>query len=986
MLGRTVRFTTVALTVAGCALAQTSAGAPLFEKDIFPIFIQYCVNCHGKSSPQLGLDLRTAASALRGSHNGPVIVPGSLDKSPLWQKVSTRAMPPEAFGQELPESHIETIRRWIEGGAPSDQPTAVIREEVKAQRARFEKEVLPLFQKRCVQCHGQGEPMAGLDLRTLASLIKGSKNGPVVVDGFSEQSLLVRKVAGRSMPPPGAGEPLTEGEISILREWIDRGYFPDTTETGAPSDRAFTEAENPAVTEKDRQFWAFRKPLAPPVPRVKATRRARTAIDAFVLSKLESKGLTFSPDAPKLTLMRRAYFDLVGLPPTLEEIQSFLNDTKSGAYERLIDRLLDSPRYGERWGRHWLDVVGYVDTSGKDFDPVEFTPAEGIWRYRDYVVKATNEDKPWDRFLTEQIAGDELVDWRAAERYNSEVVELLVATGYMRHVLDSTDPDITNLPSERYAAIFKLVDKLSSGLLGLSVSCGRCHSHKFDPIPQRDYYRFLALFTPAYNPTDWLQPKNRHLYTVSKPDQEEIERHNAEIDQSLTRLEEQLASLHRPYEERLLEQKLVRLPEAIRDDTKMALATEEEKRDDVQKYLVEKFESMLEVTPEEVDKELDEADRATAEKLKAQISTWNGYRRKLEKIQALWDVGSSPKMRLLQRGRLESPGPRVKPGFLTVLSPPGRSDAVRPAATQGNSSGLRLAFAQWLTSQEHPLTARVIVNRIWQHHFGRGLVETPDNFGRAGSPPTHPELLDWLAVDFMQHGWKAKRLHKMIMTSTVYGQLSRQPAEKRVLKAKTADPGNRLLWRMNLRRLEAEVLRDAVIAASGQLEPTMGGPPVMIKAKPDGLQTVSDEEPVNGRWRRSIYLLARRTYPLTFLGVFDYPVIDTNCTRRTPSVTPLQSLTMMNGEFVVESARYLTARANEIAGKDSPLAKKVETTYLLTLSRMPTSSEIKLSEEYLNKQQDLYLKANVAASEASERAFASLAQTLLSTNEFLYVD
>ena len=355
------------------AVAQTTL---TFEKDILPVVTQYCFTCHGQSSPQLGLDLRTAASTLRGSHNGPVIVKGDPEKSLLYQKISTKAMPPPAFKQTMPEPQIEIIKRWIAEGAPSDKPSGASK-EVLEQRAAFDKEIMPLFTARCVQCHGAGKPMGGLDLRSLSALLKGSVNGAVVLEGFSEKSLLVRKVASRNMPPPGAGEPLTEDQIQAIRKWIDKGQFVDHAESHESTEREFTKAEAPDISAKDREFWSFRKPVAAPVPRVKAAKRVRTPIDAFVLSKLESKELTMSPDASAKTLLRRAYFDLLGIPPTPEEAAAFLNDTKPGAYERLIDRLLASPQYGERWGRHWLDAAGYVDTQAKDFEAIKPDIARG---------------------------------------------------------------------------------------------------------------------------------------------------------------------------------------------------------------------------------------------------------------------------------------------------------------------------------------------------------------------------------------------------------------------------------------------------------------------------------------------------------------------------------------------------------------------------------------------------------------------------------
>jgi mono/diheme cytochrome c family protein len=974
---RALIFCTLALP----AVAQTTL---TFEKDVLPVFTQHCFTCHGQSSPQLGLDLRTAATTLRGSHNGPVIVKGDPEKSLLYRKISTKAMPPPAFKLTMPESQIEIVKRWIAEGAVSDKQS-VTSKEVLEQRASFDKDLMPLFAARCVQCHGDGKPMGGLDLRSLSALLKGSVNGAVVVEGFSDRSILVRKLASRSMPPPGAGQPLTEQQIEAIRKWIDKGHLVDHTESHEPEEREFTKAEAPDISAKDREFWSFRKPVAAPVPRVKALKRVRTPIDAFVLSKLESKKLTLSADASPRTLLRRAYVDLLGIPPTPEEVAAFLNDTKPGAYERLLDRLLASPQYGERWGRHWLDAAGYVDTQAKDFEANRPDIAEGMWRYRDYVIKSTNEDKPWNRFLTEQVAGDEIVDWRNATKYTPETVELLTATGYLRNVLDITDDDITNLPVERYEALFKLMEKVSSSTMGLTMACARCHTHKFDPIPQRDYYRMLALFTNALNPTSWIPPKNRTQPTVSKPEQEEIERHNKEVDHALAGLKQQLAKIRGPYEQQLLEDKLKALPEAIREDVRVALATAEDKRDEVQKFLARKFAKQLAIEDGEVHKVLKAADAPAVDRLESQIKTWTGYRKKLDVVQAVWDVGEPPSIRLLQRGSAEAPGPKVQPGFLTVTTAPDKLNATRPAETQGKTSGMRLAFGNWLSSRDNPLTARVIVNRIWQHHFGKGIVETPDNFGRMGAPPSNQELLDWLAVDFMENGWKAKRLHKMIMMSSVYQQSSQQQGGQ-VEAARNIDPENKLLWRMNLKRLEAEALRDSILAAAGKLDLTMGGPPVLLHMRTDGLETVSPKESPSNQNRRSVYLLARRTYPLTMLGLFDFPIIDTNCTRRVPSSTPLQALTLMNDEFVVKSAEQMAQRAAKLAGESAPADRKIEALYSIALLRKPTGAEILTCKEHLEKQNDLFTRANLKPSEADQKAFDTLSQALMSSNEFLYVD
>ena len=930
------------------------AETPRFEKDVLPVLTKYCFTCHGQSSPKLGLDLRTAAGAMKGSHNGPVIIKGKPEESLLWKKVSARLMPPAIYGQKMPDADLETIKTWISGGAPSD---ALAGES--QQSARFERELHPLFQARCVQCHGGPKPAAGLSLNTLDQVLKGGTNGPVIVEGFSERSLLIRRLASATMPPPGTGNALNETEIRAIREWIDRGDFGQSV-TMDSAERPFTPLEAPPITAAQRKFWAFQKPVAAALPSVKAKSRIRTPIDSFVLNKLESAGLSYSPDAPDLKLMRRAFLDLTGLPPSPAQIGEVTKDTAPGAYERLLDRLLESPHYGERWGRQWLDAAGYVDTTGKDFDPKKTEYAQGMWRYRDYVIQAFNRDKPWDRFLTEQLAGDELIDWRAAAKFTPEINELLAATGYLRTILDITEEDISNLPVERYEALFKLVEKVSSSTLGLTVGCARCHTHKFDPIPQRDYYRFLALFTTAYNPTDWLQPQNRHLYTVSKTDKEEIDRFNKEIDKPIVEWKQQLAALHKPYESRLLDEKLkTTVPDAIRTDVKSAIETPADKRDEVQKYLYSKFNGDLKIPPKDIEKILSDSDKTIIAKLEADVAASEARKQKLEMIQAMWDVGTPPTIRLLQRGNADAPGPKVKPGFPEIITDPAHLDATKPPDAVGETSGTRLAMARWLTNPDHPLTARVIVNRIWQGHFGTGIVATADNFGTMGAAPSNQALLDYLAVDFVKNGWSAKRLHKLIMTSTAYRQSTQQRDQPWLAKANTVDPENALLWRMNLRRLDAESLRDSIMAAAGKLDPTPGGPPIELEMRTDGLQVVSAKEPASAKWRRSVYLTSRRTYPMTFLGVFDYPIIDTNCSRRVPSATPLQSLTMMNDDFVWQSAAALTERA------DSDL----EQAYLLTLSRKPTAQERDFAATYLQS-----------------GGFKTLAQALLSSNEFLYID
>ena len=968
MRDMTRHFALVIAVLIGLA-TETVATRPVFEKDILPIFRKYCFNCHGKSSPQLGLDLRLARLAMRGSQNGPVIVPGSAEKSLLWKKISTREMPLAQFKLKLSDAELETIRKWIEAGAHAE--TVELPADVQAQFSRFEKHIQPILTKRCVSCHGENAPKGDLDLRTLESLVRGSKSGPVIVEGFSDKSVLIRKVASQAMPPADSGQPLTADEIHAITRWINKGRFVDFVDIEPRRNPGSGESNSDVITDEDRKFWAFQKPVAVFPPQVKAAQRVRTPVDSFVLAKLEMAGMSFSAEASKHTLLRRVYFDLTGLPPTPEQVRKFVTDDRLDAYEHLIDRLLASPHYGERWGRHWLDVVGYVDTAGKDQIPDSPTLSDGYWRYRDYVIAATNQDTSWDRFLIEQVAGDELVDWRNAESYTPETLKLLTATGFLRNVLDATDEDISNLPFDRYEALFKLMERVSTSTLGMTLACARCHSHKFDPIPQIDYYRFLSLFAPAYNPSAWLPPKQRHLFSVSRTEKIHIDRKKSEIDTA----KKKINLIRDSCRNRLFEQKLATLPETVRASVQTAVQTPEKERSKEQAELVGKHEELLLVTDAEIDAALSKPDRETLDQIRVHIKSVETELGALpvEKVQALWDVGSAPTIRLLHRGDVDFAGPVVEPGFLSVLSRPSQTDALASPNTVGKSTGLRLAFAEWLTHPDHPLTTRVIVNRLWQHHFGTGIVDTPGNFGATGSRPTHPELLDWLAVEFVRGGWSAKRVHRLIMTSTIYRQISK-------LSPDGTDLENRLLGRMALRRLDAESIRDSVITISGQASVKMGGPPVLLKTTPTGLQTVTSQQ------RRSIYLLARRSNPATFMRVFDYPIIDVNCTRRSYSVTPLQSLTMINSEFLTTSAARLARRVELLAGVEASRSSQIETAYRLTFSREATTAEVNVALEHIQQLEKLYTETGTTAGDAQTVSLEKFVHMLLCSNEFLYVD
>jgi hypothetical protein len=748
---------------------------------------------------------------------------------------------------------------------------------------------------------------------------------------------------------------------------------------------------------EDRQHWAFRPPARPALPAVRHADRARTPVDTFLLARLESRGLTFSPDADRVTLLRRAALDLLGLPPSPEEVDAFLADPRPDAYEQLLDRLLASPHFGERWGRHWLDVVGYADTVGFDTDANNLILSEGKWRYRDYVIAAFNQDKPYDRFVTEQLAGDELVDWRNAPAFTPAIREALIATGYLRTARDQTHEPESNIPLSYYGVLHDTVAMVGNSLLGLTLQCAQCHNHKFDPVPQREYYQLMAVFTPAYNPEHWKpvfpwkpDVKDRGLPDVSPAEQAAIDQHNKEIERQVADLARQLAELRRPYEARLREARLQTVPEPIRADTRAALDTPADKRGDVQKYLAAKFEPLLRVKPEEVTAALSAADRASADRLGSEIATRNSRRRSFGKIQALYDVGPSPRTFLLKRGNYETPGDEVQPGFLSALTDPGRSPLIPASTPAGPSSGRRTTLARWLTepdSRASALLARVLVNRLWQHLFGRGLVPTPENFGTSGEPPTHPELLEWLGSELARGGWRIKPMLKLLMTSTVYRQASQPSAAGGPADGAKVDPSDQLLWRMRLRRLEAEAIRDSILTVSGRLDPAMGGPPILLRALPDG-QVVIDDKPPSapssaGR-RRSVYLLSRRAYNLSLLAVFDQPLAAVNCPCRDASAVPLQSLTMLNGAFVDEQARHFADRVARSAGASGEGA--VRAAFRLALARQPSALEVRICAQLLEHQTAALRAANKPAADAEQLALVQLCHTLLNTSEFLYVE
>jgi hypothetical protein len=635
---------------------------------------------------------------------------------------------------------------------------------------------------------------------------------------------------------------------------------------------------------------------------VRNVAQVRNPIDAFILQKLEQKGLTLSPEADRATLLRRACFDLTGLPPEPAEVRAFLANTDPDAYEKLIDRLLASPRYGERWGRHWLDVAGYADSEGKREQDL---PRPHAWRYRDYVIRAFNDDKPYDRFLLEQIAGDELADYEHAPEITPELYDNLVATGFLRMASDPTWANITGFVSDRVEVVADELDVLGSAVLGLTMKCARCHSHKFDPIPQRDYYRLVDVFKGAFDEYDWLKPDVRPgLGPVSQ---------------------DTLGGRHL---------------------------------------------SFVTTTERHAWEEKNKQAKKDSDKLPE------------PRIHALWDRGDPSPTYIYRRGDPLSPGRLVGPGVPSVLTDGKTPFVVQPPWPGAKKkTGRRLALAHWLIQPEHPLTARVEVNRLWKHHFGAGIVTTLGNFGKAGAPPTHPELLDWLALELIRNGWSRKAMHRIMMTSATYRQSSAVTPDLARL-----DPGNTWYSRMPLARLDAEALYDTLLFVAGRLDETPFGPADRVQARGDGLVTPLGT--AKG-WRRLIYVQQARKQIATHLENFDYPQMNPNCLSRRDSTVAPQALYLLNNGMIDQLAEQLARRVLGQAGNEP--ADQVERVYLIALGRDPSAEERKIGVETIAKLSDEWARQLTGAGKTDReavrlKALAAYCHAIMNSAGFLYVD
>jgi hypothetical protein len=712
------------------------------------------------------------------------------------------------------------------------------------------------------------------------------------------------------------------------------------------------------------------------VPQVRDGAWAKGPVDRFILARLEKVGLKPSPPADRINLLRRITFDLTGLPPTPEEVENFIHDSRPDAYERVVDRLLASPHYGEHWAQHWLDVVRYAESNGYEID----AERPHAWRYRDYVIDTFNDDKPYDQFVTEQLAGD-LVIGNEDKQKNPWP---LIAAGFNRcgqvHLVSgNTDPE-----ENRQEVLTEMTATVSSAILGLTVGCARCHHHKFDPISQPDYYRLQAFFAGS-RPSE-IEICSSQEKDASKADRKIFEDRIAPLRKKVEQIEE-------PYKVLLTQLKRTNLEAKYRD----ALEADPKKRTPEQKKLAEQADTLLKVTWDEILEALTPAEREKRAGWRAEI---NALEAQMPPPPAeAWTIAEDDRpaaTHVLNRGDVKRKGGEVQPAFLRVL--------LDSPATQSVSRLNRLDLARWLTRTDHPLTARVLVNRLWQHHFGQGLVATPNDFGLHGERPSHPELLDWLASEFVNRGWSIKHMQRLMVLSNTYQQASHGVHGE---SSQRIDPGNRLLWRMNRQRLEGETLRDAVLAVAGSLYPKLGGPMIRVpleqevydliftEGEPDGLWPVTPDPREHGR--RSIYLFAKRTIRLPLLEAFDRPDMITSCPVRPVSTFAPQALIMLNGPFMQEQSKRFASRLLRECGPS--LDKQIDRSYRLSLGRPPRETELKMAREFLREQTALLqdrLRARKlvglppdipdSVDPAFATALADFCLAILNRNEFVYVN
>ena len=797
----------------------------------------------------------------------------------------------------------------------------------------FEEQVRPLLVQHCAKCHLDGKAKGGLSLAGRKALLLGGESGPAVDLEQPNGSILLQAVNydGMEMPPSGK---LPPESIAILTKWVEMGApMPDGEVAAAPAHGP------PPVNETTKNHWSFRRIQKPTVPQVGNPRWVKNPVDAFVLHQLESKGLQPNPPAAPRELYRRTHYDVVGLPPTVSEVARFEAAPTDAAYSEFVESLLESPQHGEHWARYWLDLVRYAETNSYERD----NPKPFVWRYRDYVIRSINENKPYDQFLKEQLAGDEL---------DQVTPDSLIATGYYR--LGMWDDEPVDRDMAFFDGLDDVVGTTAQTFLGLTMNCARCHDHKLDPLPQADYYSFLAFFRNVkhYGERSDESVQQNSIRDLSPPEQ--LTAHAAELDAH----QQRIAALQN--EINAFEEKMKpHLQGGEIDDFNSESVREDVLRKHVGEYLTkEDLEGYSQLRRER--RQLRE-NPPRSEGL-ALVVKENGQ--------------DAPPTHVLIRGNAHAEGDVIEPRFPSVLTD---TLPVVHVPENGQSTGRRRALAEWMVSPENPLTARVIANRVWQWHFGRGLVKSSNNFGLQGDAPTHPELLDWLAAELMEHHWDLRHLHRLILHSSTYRMSSRGQSS-----AFAADPLNDQLWRFDMRRLRAEEIRDTILATSGTLNlERMFGPSVYPKIESEVLAGQSvpgsgwDQNSPDGQTRRSIYVHLKRSLTVPLLAAFDVADSDSVCPVRFATTQPTQALSMLNSVFLNDAAATCAKLVYHEAGDDP--AKCVTAMLQRTLQREPTPKEIARGTRLIA---DLREKSQLSA----EDALQYYCLMALNLNEFVYLD
>lgn len=794
----------------------------------------------------------------------------------------------------------------------------------------FETSVRPLLIERCYDCHNEDVQESALRLDSLQAMIDGGDRGPAIKPGDAKNSLLIHAVnhseAELQMPE---GDKLSASEIQNLAKWINDGAIWPGQKA---EQRKWNDAsEGPLFSEDDRNFWAFRAPQLPAPPHVNDESWVQSELDRFVLAKLEAKGLQPAPPASKRTLIRRAYFDLIGLPPTPQQVANFENNSSPRAFEDVIDRLLASPQYGERWGRHWLDVARYADSNGLD----ENWAFEFIYRYRDWVVDAFNADMPFPQFVEEQLAGD-LIEPGPDESVDARV-RRVAAAGFLSvgpKMIADDDPK-----KKKMDIIDEQLSTVSQAFMGLTVGCARCHDHKFDPIPTWDYYAMASIFKSTKT--------MEHLRVVAPVSLHEFE--PAGYATAFTSFESRRKQLSKQ-----------------RDAFWIAHAGDAWGKDNPKtaaKLNNEDFQ-----LPKKPEKWVPKEYKAEFQRLEKLVREHEKTEPQKIKVMAPTE-GEIEDLKVSLRGNYLTQGAPTKRQFLRII------EGEQPRPIETKNSG-RLELARWIASRNHPLTARVFVNRVWRWRFGRGIVSTTDNFGKLGDRPTHPQLLDWLAVTFMEDGWSLKRLHKRMLLSSTY-QMSTQFSEK----GNGVDPENRFWWRFPRRRLEAEVLRDSILAVCDNLDLTMRGSMMPLKDRSYVTGTASKQQKYDNP-RRTIYQPVYRSAVYDVLTAFDFPDPATSTGDRKNSIVAPQALLMMNSPLVAEHALRLAKQLLEDYPSDQ---QRLETLFAKLLSRPPTADETTVVLLHLEETIAQFADAS-AATDRQLVAWQGICRTLISSNEFLYLD